>query len=112
MNLKEALVQYKESTIRIIEFAEKEHYDYIENAIENRQKIIDEINLMKYTKEEFKGIALELNLDKLEEKLTHIMAEKKDKVREQLIKTKENNNANKSYNKIYNDRAMFFNKKI
>lgn len=97
MDLKEALIQYKEYTIRCIEFVEKEHYDYIENALNNRQKIIDKVNLMNYTNEQFKEIAIELKLDELEKQLANIMAEKMEKVKGKMLQLIKSQSATNAY---------------
>jgi nucleoside-triphosphatase THEP1 len=112
MNLNDALSKYKECTIKLIQFLEKEHYDYIDNAMDDRQKIIDEIGLLNYSDEEFKKIAMELKLVENEKKLTEIMLEKKDKAKEELVNFKKSNNVNKSYNKMLNAGSVFVNKKI
>jgi hypothetical protein len=112
MNLNDAMKQYKECTIKLIQFVEKEHYDYLDDTLDDRQKIIEEINLINYSKEEFSKIAVELKLDEYEKKLSEMMLEKRDKAKEELVKFKQSNNVNKSYNKMANVGSAFVNKKI
>lgn len=111
MNLEEALTQYKDTTLSLIQFVEKEHYDYIENALNNRQKIIDEVNLMNYTNDQFKEIAIELKLYELEKQLAKIMGEKKDKIKEKMLELKKSQNVNNAYRHGI-EKSYIFSKKV
>ncbi len=64
--LKENLIKYRDLTLNIIEALEREDYDIPEKFLEERQSIINEINNLPHTKEEFKSINNELDLILLE----------------------------------------------
>ncbi|MCS4454479.1 hypothetical protein JTT00_05000 [Clostridium botulinum] len=60
--LKEQLINYRELTLEIIQILEKEDYDAPKDLLNERQNIINNINKLSYTKEEFKNINYELDL--------------------------------------------------
>lgn len=112
MILKEALKQYKKYTIELIENVKDDKYSEVEVLLGQREKIINSIKEMDYTKEEFKEIENEFQILQLEKELENIVGKKRDNAKEQLNKIKENRNANKNYTKRYSVDSLFFNKKI
>ncbi|NFS08523.1 flagellar protein FliT [Clostridium botulinum] len=95
--LKENLIKYRDLTLNIIEALEREDYDVPEKFLEERQSIINEINKLSYTKEEFKSINDELDLMLLEKKLQTIMLKRKVELKQKLNNTLENKEATKLY---------------
>ncbi len=84
--LKEQLINYRELTLEIIQILEKEDYDAPKELLNERQNIINNINKLSYTKEEFKNINYELDLMLVEKKLQTIMLKRKAELKQKLNK--------------------------
>lgn len=112
MELKEALTQYRNLTIRLINVAEKEEFDSIEELLNNRENVINILKELDYKTLEFSNLIKELDIMILEEKLKSIMIEKKDMVRKEMEKVSKSKNANVQYNKKDYTRPSYFNEKI
>jgi hypothetical protein len=112
MDLKSGLKEYKNITLEIINSLEKEDYDALGQLISNRQNIIDEIDKLSYSKEEFVKICKELDILMIQQKLVKLINEKKASLRNNMNNLATSQNANKSYNRRYSVDSIFFNKKI
>lgn len=110
--LKRNLDQFKDLTIRLIDCLEKEDYDSLETLFNDRQTVIDEINKLKYPKESFKSICMELQLMPLQQKLTMLMNQRKVEAKQELEKLSASKIATKNYNTKQKVDPLFFNKKI
>lgn len=110
--LRRKLIKFREITLNIIDYLEKEDYDSPENLLEERENIIKEINNLNYKNEEFKKIGVELELLLIEKKLQDLMIEKKAKVKLKLKKSSENKEANKNYNIKQFSKESILNTKI
>ncbi|MCY6483663.1 flagellar protein FliT [Clostridium aestuarii] len=111
-NLKEKFNLYKTATNNIINNLEQDDYESLNHLFDSRQKIIDEIDKMKYLKEDLKAIIDELKILMLEEKLTKLMNEKKDCLRRKIKNISVKRNANNVYNKGFYSNISFVNKKV
>ncbi len=96
--LKEELINYKELTLEIIQILEKGDYDAPKELFNERQNIINNINKISYTKEEFKNINDELDLMLVEKKLQTIMLKRKAEIKAKLNNASDSKEAAKSYN--------------
>ncbi|MDW8799697.1 flagellar protein FliT [Clostridium sp. A1-XYC3] len=112
MNLREKLIQYKNITIQLITSAENEDYDSLDKLLANRQNIMDEIDNITYSKEEFLRLCRELDILVLNQKLIKVTKEKKATILKNIDELKTSKSANKSYNKRFSVDSVFFNKKI
>ncbi|MBC2582586.1 flagellar protein FliT [Clostridium sp. DJ247] len=110
--LSKALEDYKEYTLNFIYSLEKEDFDVLEKLLNNRQRIIENINSMQYTKEEFSAIVEKLEIMIYEKKLSNLMIEKRNKIKQQMTKILLSKNANNMYNKGLYSGARVFNRKI
>lgn len=106
------LIEYKNKTLEIIENVKTEKFDLIEKNFYERQQIIQKINSINYSKEEFLLISEELDLLKVEEKINKIMNEKRDKLKAEIESFLKVKNANSSYKKSSYVDSIFLNKKI
>ncbi|HDK7138028.1 flagellar protein FliT [Clostridium botulinum] len=105
--LKENLIKYRDLTLNIIEALEREDYDIPEKFLEERQSIINEINNLPHTKEEFKSINNELDLILLEKKLQTVMLKRKVELKQKINNALESKEATKSYNmKQFNSQSI------
>ncbi len=82
--LKEQLINYRELTLEIIQILEKEDYDAPKDLLNERQNIINNINKLSYTKEEFKNINYELDLMFVEKKTSNYYAKKKSGIKTKI----------------------------
>ncbi|APH18042.1 hypothetical protein N496_12950 [Clostridium botulinum A2B3 87] len=96
--LKEQLINYRELTLEIIQTLEKGDYDAPKELLNERQNIINNINKLSYTKEEFKNIDYELDLMLVEKKLQTIMLKRKAELKQKLNNASDTKEAAKSYN--------------
>lgn len=110
--LREALQLYKECTLNLIYSLEKEDYDILEKLLNERQGVIDNIDSMQYTKDEFSKIVEELQILVYQKKLADLMVEKRGKVKQEINKLTNAKNANHSYNSSLYSGAKIFNKRI
>lgn len=111
-DLKQALTQYKNYTLDLISVLEKEEFDSLDKVLNERQFVIEEINNIDYTREEFKVIVEELEILILQKKLTELINEKRNNTRIELDNIVNSKKANKNYNRKFYSDSMFFNKKI
>lgn len=112
MNLRENLSKYKNITIKLIDNTEREEYDKLDELLSNRQDIIDDIEKLKYTKEEFLILCKEFDILLLQQKLIKLTNEKRVNLRHDIDNLSTSQTANKSYGKRYAVDSVFFNKKI
>ena len=111
MNLEENLIKYKDITLTIIETVKIEEYEKLDEAFEQRQLILDDINKINYTKVELKKFYLQYEIQDIEKKLTYQMNIKRADL---LVKIKENKKRQAGmagYNKI-SSKAVYLSKKI
>lgn len=112
MNLKEELTKYKDLTLELINSVEKEDYDSLDSLLADRQNVIDTIDELTYSKEEFLYLCKNLDILVLNQKLIKISNQKKSEIRKHIDELRVSKNANKSYNKRFAVDSVFFNKKI
>lgn len=112
MNLDEELIKYKDLTLELITSVEKEEYDNLDNLLTNRQNVIEQINELTYSKEEFLYLCKKLDILVLNQKLIKITNQKKTSIRNHMDELRVSQSANKSYTKKFAVDAVFFNKKI
>ncbi|BDB02563.1 flagellar protein FliT [Clostridium botulinum] len=110
--LKEQLINYRELTLEIIQTLEKEDYDAPKELLNERQNIINNINKLSYTKEEFKNINDELDLMLVEKKLQTIMLKRKTELKQKLNNASDTKEATKSYNMKQFNSQYILNKTI
>lgn len=110
--LKLALTHYKTVTIKLINCLEREEFESIELLFNERQKLIEVMDKMDYTTEEFKNISKELEILNSEEILNKALDTNRTKARIELEKMNNIKNAKSSYNKGVKADSIFFNKRI
>lgn len=106
-----ALEEYRKCTIELIKCLEKEDYDSLEHFLNKRQQILDGLSNSDYTKEEFSKVSEDLQLLVYHKKLSDLMIEKRDKVKQDINRLVQSKNASSMYNRnMYG--AKIFSKKI
>lgn len=111
-NFKNIMIKFKELTLQLITSVEKEDYDSLDFLINERQRLIEKMDGLNYTSEEFKDICTELQILPLQQKLTLLINNSKNKIRQELDKMAVSKTANKNYNKGFRVDSIFFNKQI
>lgn len=112
MSLRDKLKEFKDITIELIANIEKEDYAKLDELLSNREQIINAIDKIDYTKEEFLKLSKELDILVLQQKLTKLTNEKKANLQHNIENLSTSQTASKSYGKRYAVDSVFFNKKI
>ena len=110
--LEVALTDYRAITIKLIESLENDDYDSLEGLINQRQKLINTMSDMDYSKDEFKTQCSKLEIVMLQHKLDSLMVNKRNNLRQEMDNLSAAKNANRNYTKGFNVDSFFFNKKI
>lgn len=111
MNLNDALKSYSDMTQRLIDYIEGDGFEELDKLFQERQKQIELISSLEYSKEEFKLIGDELELLFLEDKLSKTIEKKKNEARINLEKSTKSKQVHNSYNKMQSN-SVIFSKKI
>jgi len=106
------LTQYKQLTLGLMEALNHDEVYKIDILLNSRQMVIENIEKLQYTTEEFADICNKLNILNIQHELLELMQTKKDDTKEELKKIQLTKNANSNYNKSFYDSVAIFNKKI
>lgn len=112
MNLEKMLLQYRDITTCIILNLEKMDYNSVEELVNRRQEVINELNLLNYSKDEFKKIAKDINLLELNEKVATLINEHKVNLKSKMNSISKGNLARKSYDSNFYKNVKIFSKKV
>jgi len=110
--LEEYLKKFASITNFLLLQVEQENFDGLQLNLEERQKIIDEINGLSYDVKAFRNISEKYELTKLEEKLATLMKAKKAMLRVEMNKISKEKAVSKNYRKRNSVDSIFLNKKI
>ena len=110
--LTQKLVGFKQVTIELIKVLQQDKIDKLDVLLNRRQMIIENMEKLQYTTEEFTIICDELDILKVQHELLGLMQEKKKNAKQELNKIQLTKNANNNYNKSFYDNSGMFNKKI
>lgn len=112
-NLEAMLKEFRNITLKLIDALREEQFDNINLYLDNREKIINEINETNYDSTLFKSLAASFELLKLEDEVNRLMAEKKQSILVRIRNINKSMVANGKYaNSMKNYSSYFFNKKI
>ena len=100
MKLYDELSEYKELTISMIN--KVENNEEFEELIEERQKIIENLKQLKFTRNEIKQYVDELDIFQSDKKLTDLILKEKKKIHEELVDVKKRKMAQNQYNSFKN----------
>jgi hypothetical protein len=110
--LKDELENYRRITRNLLEALGEESYDTLDILLSERQNVINSINDISYTKDEFQGICSEFEIVLLEDKLTQEMHKRRKEVKAAIEKFSKHKSVNKSYNNRFNVDAIYINKEF
>lgn len=113
--LKKLLLEYKSINDKLIDILsqdlENSNYDELQPLLGEKQQVINSINILNYTTEEFSTISKELNIPSSEELLNKLFIEKKELIKEKLIALKQSKAANNEYHSNFYRNIYFINDK-
>lgn len=112
LTINEYLKRFKDITIDLINKINEENYDVVDDLMEQRQNIINDMNKLDYSKDEFVNICNELKLLEYNEELEKVIKEKRTHIKQELTKVVSSRSANTSYNKKFYNNSAIFSKKI
>lgn len=95
-----------------MEALHKDEVYKLDNLLDSRQMVIENMEKIQYTTEEFVRICEDLDIVNIQHKLLELMQEKKEDTKEELNKIQKTKNANNKYNKSFYANTSMFNKQI
>lgn len=110
--LMQELVGFKQVTIELIRALQQDEIYKLDDLLERRQTIIENMEKLQYTSEEFTKICGELDILNIQHKLLELMQQSKENTKQELNKIQLTKNANNNYNKSFYNNVGTFNKKI
>ncbi|GAA0121410.1 hypothetical protein UT300018_07260 [Clostridium faecium] len=113
--LKSLLLEYKNINDKLIDILSQSlkdsNYEELQPLLSKKQQIINSMDILKYTTEEFSNISKELNIPSSEEVLNKLFIEKKELLKEKLITLKQSKAANNEYHSNFYRNIYFINDK-
>ena len=110
--LAQKLTQFKQITLELIRALQKDEIYKLDDLLDRRQMVIEEMEKLQYTAEEFLDICTELDILNVQHKLLELMQQSKENTKQELNKIQITKNANNNYNKSFYNNAGTFNKQI
>ena len=111
MNSEENFIKYRDITLAITEMVKLEEYEKLDEYFHQRQLILDDMNKVKYTKEELKKVYLKFEIENLEKELTSKMKISKEDLLNKIKENKKRQEGMSGYNNL-STKAVFLNKEI
>jgi uncharacterized Zn finger protein len=110
--LTQKLVQFKQVTIELIRALQQDEIDKVDTLLDTRQMLIENMEKIQYTTEEFTSICTDLDILNIQHKLLELMQQLKENTKQELNKIQLTKSANSNYNKSFYNNAGTFNKQI
>ncbi len=110
--LEQQLREFKKVTMELITALQQDKISKLDDLLDSRQRIIENMEKLQYTSEEFADICTNIDILNVQHELLELMKTKKDDTKEELIKIQITRNANSNYNKSFYDSVGTFNKQI
>jgi uncharacterized Zn finger protein len=110
--LVQKLAEFKQITLELIKALQKDEIYKLDDILDRRQIVIEDMEKLQYTAEEFADICAELDILNLQHKLLELMQQSKENTKQELNKIQITKNANNNYNKSFYNNAGTFNKQI
>lgn len=111
MNLVQLIVNYKSISEQIIKVVEYGDYDSLNDLVQEREKIVKNIDEGRFKKAEFESLFEEYNIIEIEKNIRLVMIKEKEKLKNEMQKNVINKKANKSYN-TNSAKAVFLSRQI
>lgn len=110
LDLKKAMKDLKNVTCKLIDKLQQDDYDVLENLMDDRQELLNTLEKLDCTKEQYFTMAQEFEIIQLQNKLSKIMAEKKQKLKQKIDNISKKKVLTKGYSNHIG--ASIFSKKI
>ncbi|MBZ9636024.1 hypothetical protein [Clostridium sp. FP1] len=110
--LTQKLVQFKQVTMELIRVLQQDEINKSDVLLDSRQMLIEDMEKLQYTTEEFADICNELDILKVQHELLELMQLKKEDTKQELNRIQIIKNANNNYNKSFYANSSMFNKQI
>ncbi|MCB2310036.1 hypothetical protein LGL55_02740 [Clostridium tagluense] len=110
--LTQQLAQFKQVTIELIRALQQDEIYKLDDLLDSRQIVIENMEKIQYTTEEFTDTCNELNILKVQQELLELMQAKKENTKDELNKIQITKNVNNNYNKSFYANSSMFNKQI
>lgn len=110
--IKELLEKYNKLNIDSIEAVEKDDVEKLNILLKEKDLIIEKIDNLNYTADEFKRYAQEIDLVNVENQLERVIREKQKYVKEKIKSTAVSKSAVGAYSSANFINSGMFNKKI
>ncbi|WP_346895291.1 hypothetical protein [Clostridium sp. UBA7503] len=112
MELRNLLLEYKDTTKEFIEAMEKKEYElHGEELLNKRENLLNELKTMSFDKNKLKEISKEIDLIALEDQAFKLLSDEKNKIKEEIFNLKKNRNAIKTYGVNFKN-INFINKEV
>lgn len=111
-NLKNVLIKYRDCTLEIMKLLEKNDIDSVDDLVQKRQSLVDEVMGIKCSKEEAKVISEELKLQQLQDQVNVLMSKRLKEIKDAMQKNSDNKHANSAYRGATGNMPRIFSKKI
>lgn len=110
--LRNSLEQFKKASLVLKEKLVKDEYQALEQLMDERQCIIDDMNAAGFNHADFKNICHELGIIQLDAEISSLMENSKEETRQKILELKSRKVASRSYNEGFYGKAHFLNKKL
>lgn len=110
LDLRKAVEDLKNVTCKLIDKLQQDDYDALENLIDKRQELLNTLENMDYTKEQYCDAVEEFQIINFQQNLSKIMVEKKHKLKEKVDNISKKKVLTKGYSNHIG--ASIFSKKI
>ncbi|MGL5311689.1 MAG: hypothetical protein ACRC92_00440 [Peptostreptococcaceae bacterium] len=109
--MQEKINLYKDVTVKIIEMLSKQGYDEVDDLIQQRQCIINEVNINGNV-EEFKFLYKKDNINVLDKDIRCIMEKQLSDIKREIKEYKTKQQGNSTYAIIKKENLNIFSKKV
>jgi hypothetical protein len=110
--LRESLISFRAVTEQLINAINNDLPEELDRLFINRQALINSMEKLQYSKEEFTIVCNELDIFSASKTLEETMIKRRDELKEKMNGLRERTIANKSYANSSNIKKNFFSTKI
>lgn len=111
-NLREKLVEIKKLTESATAKIAEQNYDEVENIMDKRKSIIDELSTRDFSKQELNNIYIELKINECQDKLIEQINANKHDLTETIRNSNKAKKASKNYMSTNQKKSIIFNKEV
>lgn len=110
--LKENLMEFKAITEKLINAVNNDLSEELDRLFVDRQLVINNMEKLQYSKEEFTLLCNELDIANISKALDELVVKKREDLKANMNSLRERNIANKSYANSANVKRSYFSTKI